>query len=365
MFKKKEAPMAQPNWIIVGLLAAAAAVVFFLPFLGVICVSAIMAYMFYPLYIRLVKKMSPSLAAPLTMVISICVVVVPVVLVLVMAIAQGVTFANQIAESLGSVELQDTLAPALASANDALAPFNGGADVITTDGLIAFFREVLPAVLQFAGQIVLSLVNSVPVLLTSIILYGFLFNTFVRYADRIGEAVSMLSPFEDSFNQLYAQRTGSIVKASLGGQFLIAIVTAILSAGLLIFLGLGQYFIFFVIIFTLLGMVPLGAGVLMIPISIGAILLGDVIPGIWVLAIYLLVICQVDNFMRPRLIPKDAKLLPALTVLATFCGIYYFGLLGIIYGPVIAILLTTTLEIFGRYRQDIHIGVDLKKRRRA
>ncbi len=98
-------------------------------------------------------------------------------------------------------------------------------------------------------------------------------------------------------------------------------------------------------------MVPLGSGIIMIPLAYCRYADGAILGGFAVLVIYILVICNIDNFMRPHLIPKKAKLLPAVITLSTFCGLYYFGILGIVYGPLVAILLTTTLDAFLLRRQ--------------
>ena len=50
--------------------------------------------------------------------------------------------------------------------------------------------------------------------------------------------------------------------------------------------------------------------------------------------------------MRSKLMPKQVYLSVALTMVATFCGIAYFGILGVVYGPVIMIVLTTTVDMY-------------------
>lgn len=114
-----------------------------------------------------------------------------------------------------------------------------------------------------------------------------------------------------------------------------------------------SYFVFFVIALTLLGMIPLGSGIVVIPIALIAMVSGNFWPGFWVLAIYLGIICNLDTVLRPVLIPKKANIIPALVTLSTFCGIYYFGMLGIVYGPLIVTLLLITLDVYAAYRQRL------------
>jgi predicted PurR-regulated permease PerM len=235
--------------------------------------------------------------------------------------------------------------------NNALAPLNNNQQTLSTTDIHSFVKQVLPSFIKAFIGIVVGLASSLPVLITSAILYGFLFNTFTLHGASLGRILKTISPFEDETSNLYLDRSGSIVKASLQGQFLIAVIMGLSCAFLLFPLGLQSYFIFFFIVFTLLGMVPLGTGIVVVPLAILAMLTGQFWPGFWVLLIYVFIICNMDNFLRPRMMPKNAKLLPALTTLSTFCGLYYFGILGVVYGPLIAVLLVTTLETYTVHRQ--------------
>ena len=68
--------------------------------------------------------------------------------------------------------------------------------------------------------------------------------------------------------------------------------------------------------------------------------------GILIIAGSLLVVSQIDNLIRPRLVAEDAYLNPALVLLSAFGGLAWFGFLGVIYGPIIAIFFVTTIEIY-------------------
>lgn len=349
----------QPNWALIGLITVVIALIFFLPFLAVICLSAVLASIFSPIYQSLSRKFSQRLAASLTMILSIAIVVIPAIIVIILAIAQGISFAGTLAELDVHPESPLHIAghPIVDVINRTFAPFTGGTPVITYEDIQTIIKEIIPAIINGFTAVIVNVASSIPTIMTSAILYGFLFNTFLIYGASIRRILHTLSPFEHEANDLYFDRASTIVASSLRTQFFIAFVTAVLCALLLIPLGLGGYFVFFVIIFTLLGMVPLGSGILMIPICIVAMFLEQFWTAAWVLVLYLGVVCNIDSFMRVKLIPKNAKLLPAITTLSTFCGIAYFGILGVIYGPLIAILLTTTFDVYMRYREQSRLQV--------
>jgi predicted PurR-regulated permease PerM len=119
------------------------------------------------------------------------------------------------------------------------------------------------------------------------------------------------------------------------------------SAALLTIAGMPiELFLFWFILLTVFSFIPMGAGIITIPIGVIMILTGDIWQGIVVIAGHLLITTNIDNVMRPRLVPKEAKLDPALTILSVFAGVALFGFLGIVIGPVIMIVVVTTLAVF-------------------
>jgi predicted PurR-regulated permease PerM len=73
---------------------------------------------------------------------------------------------------------------------------------------------------------------------------------------------------------------------------------------------------------------------------------GNIWQGILVLSFHFAVVTNIDNVLRPHLVPKDARLNSALTILSVFAGISMFGFLGVIIGPVIMIMITTTVHMY-------------------
>lgn len=62
-----------------------------------------------------------------------------------------------------------------------------------------------------------------------------------------------------------------------------------------------------------------------------------------------LFISNVDNVMRIKLVPNNAKLHPLLVLISVLGGIQFFGPLGFLFGPILMITFVTTLEIYLKY----------------
>ena len=145
---------------------------------------------------------------------------------------------------------------------------------------------------------------------------------------------------------------GAMTKATVRGQFIIALCQGLESAAILAVAGLPNLFFFFALLLTVMSVIPLGAGIITIPIGIAMILMGNVSGGILVIANHLLIVTNIDNIMRPRLVPKEARLDAALMMLSVFSGLAFFGFVGIVLGPVLMIVIVTTLQMFMEVFRD-------------
>ena len=110
--------------------------------------------------------------------------------------------------------------------------------------------------------------------------------------------------------------------------------------------GIHDGFFMFVIFLTALSFIPLGSGIVTIPLGIGMALFGNVTGGIFVVLFHVIVVTSIDNLLRPFLVPKSAHLHPALMLLSVFAGLKMFGFWGIVLGPVLMIIIVTTISVY-------------------
>jgi predicted PurR-regulated permease PerM len=139
---------------------------------------------------------------------------------------------------------------------------------------------------------------------------------------------------------------GAMVRGAVFGQFVIALAQGLAGAVSIYLAGFHEGFFIFAIMLTALSVIPLGGGIVSIPFGIGMILFGNVFGGIFVIAWHLIVVTNIDNVLRPILIPRQARLDSALMLLAVFAGITMFGFLGIVIGPVLMIVIVTTISVY-------------------
>jgi len=101
------------------------------------------------------------------------------------------------------------------------------------------------------------------------------------------------------------------------------------------------------VVMIVLSIIPFfGPWIIMIPAAIVQIIWGNIWQGIGIAAITFVIISNVDNLLRPRLVGKFSGMHDLLIFFSTLGGISVFGVVGFIVGPVVAALFLAILEIY-------------------
>jgi predicted PurR-regulated permease PerM len=315
-------------------------------YLILIIFAAIVALLFNPLHQKLINKgRSPGQAAMITFFASLLTIIVPVIVVGFITVIQIESLASDVSQGNYSVNVTDIGNSIINSVNDMLANI-GSSYRLSTESVA---QAISSAAEEFSKKIVSGLLSSITgifAFITTAIIYIYVFMSMLTHQKKIIATVKKLNPLGEEVSELYIQRIDAMTKATVKGQFIIAVCQGVESAFVLSIAGLSDLFFFFAMILTVLSVIPLGAGIVTIPIGIIMILTGNVWQGVLVIANHLLIVTNIDNVLRPRLVPKSARLDSALMILAVFSGLAFFGFIGIVIGPVIMIVLQTTIQMF-------------------
>jgi predicted PurR-regulated permease PerM len=158
--------------------------------------------------------------------------------------------------------------------------------------------------------------------------------------------IGQLNPLGDEVTDLYLRKAGAMVRGTVSGQFVIALCQGVAGAASIYVAGFHHGFFIFAVLLTALSIIPLGGGIVTIPFGIGMIFYGNIAGGAFVVLWHLIVVTNIENFLRPILVPRDARLNSALMLLSVFAGIAMFGPWGIVIGPVLMILIVTTVDVY-------------------
>lgn len=325
-----------------------------------------MAFLFNPYYQkRLTKNKNSGKSAMQTFVFAAAVVLIPLTIVISLTVMQINHTVKELSTSAGTAETT-------AMANNLIDTVNNVLAKTPTDFrvTIEWLQDTIITFAQNAGEAFLknvaSYLGNFFSFFTTAIIFIFVFLSLLRNQKTLLDIIRSLNPLGPEISDLYTARIAAMTKAMVKGQFVIAVLQGFTDAALIYIAGLHEAFFFFLMILVLLSFIPLGGGILAIPIGVVMILTGNFVGGALVILGHLLIVTNIDNVLRPRLVPAEAKLDSALTILAVFSGIALVGFLGIVVGPVIMIVIVTTIKVFLDVYRDIEMHVhkpnDNKKR---
>ena len=331
---------------IVTVLALLIGAWFMSQYIILILFSALVVILFNPVYHWLLAKgRSPQKAALYTMFISALAVIIPLGLISVVTFFQIDHLVNKIAAGSYPHNFSDYTTDAINAINRFLAEL-GTSYRLSINGIA---QAISTAAENFGKALLGGVVSSISGFfgfITTAIIFIYVFLSMIVHQDKILDIVKKLNPLGDKVSDLYFERIGAMTKATVRGQFIIALCQGTESAVVLALAGLGDLFFFFWMLLTVLSVIPLGAGIVTIPIGIAMFLMGDHWQGILIVMNHLLIVTNIDNVLRPKLVPRHARLDPALMILAVFAGLGLFGFFGIVLGPVLMIILVTTVQMY-------------------
>jgi len=238
-------------------------------------------------------------------------------------------------------------------ANTRLAQIPGLENVTITAEHEEKIREFATGAAGWLSQALVGLGMSIPMLIANTFIFLGIVGALLSNYERFIQRLLVLSPMSDEVDRLYLHKIKAMVWSMFVGMFIIAIGQGLIM-GLLYWLADIPYLGPLTLISIVAAMLPLGASLVALPVGIVTLLLGNYVPAIIILAGYLLIVANVDNMVRPRLVSKDATMSFAAVMVSALGGYALFGFFGVIYGPVIMILFLTTIYVY----QEHYLSAD-------
>ncbi len=320
-------------------------------------IAAIIAYLFTPMYNRLRTKLNGGLATTLTVLAALGIVVIPLIGIISLATVQVSHMLIGVADWAKTADLNALGDKAIATVNQLLAKLPFQAPTISVESLRANLGKVAQTIGEWLLRTLSGAAGGAIGFITSTIIFLYVLISLLTNKTELITLIRRLNPLGEEVTDLYLAKMGAMVKGTVKGQFIIALIQGILGAISIYIAGFHDGFFIFAIFLTALSVIPLGSGIVTIPLGIGMMFFGNVAGGLFVVLFHLIGITNVDNFLRPILVPKEARLDPALMLLSVFSGIAMFGFFGIILGPVLMIVIVTTISVY----LAVYKGVEMEK----
>ncbi|KAA3661560.1 MAG: AI-2E family transporter [Calditrichaeota bacterium] len=188
---------------------------------------------------------------------------------------------------------------------------------------------------------------------------------FFKDGERLIVYLKYLSPLKDEHEDLLIAKFNSISRATVKGTMLIGLTQGGLGALLLWIFGFKSPVVFGVVMFILSVIPMVGGWLVLYPAAIYELVLGHYWQSLVIVIFTAVIISNVDNFMRPKLVGRDTGMHDLLIFFSSIGGIYMFGVMGFIIGPIITVLFMTLMDIYKiefKEQLDLAQGVFTEKK---
>lgn len=330
--------------LIVAAILGYALLLIFQPFVGAISWAAFLAFLLFPLNVRMRHRLrGPGIAAGTLTVLAPIVILLPLSALSVDFVAQisGLLQKLQQASKQWDIKSFADLQqfPMIVRINDWLQAHAGVSATELQGWLVSGTQHVLQGAAGFSGSFFLGALDS----LFSFAIMLFLLYFFLRDGDEMTARGRALIPLDDERKQRLFQQLSDVTRAIVVGTSLTALAQGVL-------IGIGFAIaelpspVVFGVLAALLSMLPVGgAAFVWGPAALWLFFDGRWGYGIFMLA-WGLMLGGLDNVLRPMLISGRAKISALAVFIGVLGGIPAFGAIGVIAGPVVLSLVLALAE---------------------
>jgi predicted PurR-regulated permease PerM len=306
------------------------------PFIGPIIISMLITFITYPVYQfvnRYVK--SKSLASLIMLIGIITVILIPLLLMINYAISEVPGFYMSLSSQIREIPLERYEESMLRH--------------------FAIKLDISQIIAGLSGKVFSLLQNFVVVLpgklLNLAITFLLMFYLYIDGPLLAGKVIDVL-PYKDSDRSFIVERVKGVTRAVLYGQFVTAFVQGIIATIGFVLIGIHPPVLLGFIMFIFCLLPYFGAATVYTPISLFLLLEGlssnhllSIIKAIVLMVYGLFVISTVDNFLKPYIVGSQVNVHPGLMILGILGGLFFFGVIGIVIGPLTIVLFLTLMKV--------------------
>jgi len=314
------------------------------PFSAALLWAAIITLALHPLHKRVLRRVKSrsGLAALIMTAITLFLVVGPAMTILALCVTQAIDLYQAVSQGVQSGKFLELWNSASASLSEGLhtIPLLSGIDVKSLavksiEGLSTSLAGGIAPLLKFTLVVMIDL-------LVMVVAVFF----FFRDGESYYLAVMDMLPFSAEHKRSMSRRVYDTFMAVINGVFLIALLQGLMTGIGFALFGI-PYPVFWGLIAAALALLPVGGAALVwVPGALFLFLTGSRVGSIAFFAWGLLLVSLPDNFLKPLLIGKKARLPAFFLFIGILGGLKVYGILGILFGPLVVTLLFVFVQIY-------------------
>lgn len=319
-------------------------------FAGALLWAALAALLFQPLYQRLLARWPgrSNRAAVVTLLIITFAVVIPALIVASLVVEQAAGVYTQVRSG------QINFATYFQQVHDALPSRLQG--LMDSSGLDSFERVqdrisgALGSSVSMIARQAFSIGRNAAAFLLA---FGVgLYVTFFLLRDgaEIGPAVVRALPLEPAVAERLSAKFVAVVRATIKGSGVVALVQGALGAVTFWIVGLPAALLWGMLMAIAALLPAVGPAIIWVPVALYLLAAGAIWQAVAVVLSGVLLIGLADNILRPILVGRDTGIPDWLVLVTTLGGINLVGLSGIVVGPLVGALFITGWQILTEQR---------------
>jgi len=317
----------------IGILAILSLLILW-PLITAIITGLLLAFVFYPVYKRVVVKVikEPNISALIIIVIFLFVIMIPLWFLFPILIRQIFDVYLSL-QKINTLDLLTNIFPQLAQIEMTQELANS---------LNTFITGTAGKILSAASSIILNFPSLL--LKAAVVLFVFFFG--MKDAETLRKYVESLSPFSKTAEKDFSKKFQDITNSVIFGQIIVGIAQGIVTGiGLFVF-GIPNA-LTLTLIATLVGILPIiGPWLVWIPVDVYLFVSGRTGAAIGLLVYGVIVITWIDALIRPYIVSRKTKISSAIILIGMIGGLIVFGILGLIIGPLILAYLLLILDAY-------------------
>ena len=322
------------RYILIVLLIIAFVLAFLIvkPFIVVILTSAILAYIFYPVHLWFKKKIkNNSISAWAISFLIILLIIIPTVFLFYQVTREA---------GIGYVRFQQY-------ANSGFASCETGkiCDILKSPHVQYQIKDSIEKITTYISDSAYDFIFSLPKHILNLLIIFFSMFFFLKDGPQMFKGMRKLSMLKTVYEDKIILQLKEVTRSVIYGFFVIAIIEAVIAGFAFWLAGLSSPILWASLV-GILAFIPLiGPTIIWIPAVIIQIIFHEPLSALIIIVVGL-IISAIDFFIKPRIIGKRAKVHPVVIFIGLLGGIAFFGLVGIILGPLILALLITFLRMY-------------------
>jgi len=315
------------------------------PFWSILVLSFLLTSLFRPVYSVLVRKMPVNLASILTCLLIILIVFIPLFFFVGALSNEALGLYHWGRDTQVGLKFQFFIqnSPLIAQLQVYLDEFGFRFEPAQLTGALSYLAKM--AGLFFYNQASSWAANILQFLFLFFMMILTIFFLLIDQ-ERLINFIIDLSPLPDDEDRLLLEKFEEIANAILKGNGICGIIQGVLGGVVFSILGLNSPILWGGIMAILAFLPIFGIGLVMIPAAIILMLNDSVGSGVFLFFFYLVLSFTIEYLVKPKMVGNQVHMHTLLVFLAILGGLSVYGLLGIIYGPLIITAFLTLTDIY-------------------